>query len=84
MINKIWLYISGAFALILGLFFYERKQKEDSQSQVALASNTTYNAVTKTKVEALNQNIEEAKKATEEKKSENTSKDDLLTWLNKK
>ena len=82
-LKKYWSYIVGAFVLILGAFFYEKKRAENAESKNIAPDNSKEQAVVETKIQDLNTNLEEAKKQAEEEKAKEKSKEELLENLKK-
>lgn len=77
--NKVKSWALGVFGLIsailLGLFWYEKKRNE-----VLKAEND--NAETKSKVAQINQQIDDLEKQTKDKENEPQTKESLVDFLN--
>ena len=46
-IKKIWLYIAGLFAILVGAFMFERKQKDEAEVKASIAEDGTKEAALK-------------------------------------
>lgn len=81
--NKIWLYITGLFSLILSLLFYEKNKREDVEAKLENSETKKNDAVLAQHSADVQANIEKDKAETEAKKQDNSDAT-LLDFLNKK
>ena len=81
-IKEYWVWILGALAIIVTIFFQRNKIKELAVEN-ATNQNTTQNAVLQTKIDDSNSALADAKKKLEEEKKADVSDAELLEKLKK-
>jgi hypothetical protein len=81
--NRIWYFVGSVFALLLGLFFYERSKRKDAESDLAHAESDKKDAVLADRQEQDKLLLEAERKKLEAEKGRTLTAEELADWFGK-
>lgn len=90
LLSNIWTYVVAGFALVIGLFFFERKEKQVAENQVEIEKSKSQDAVLAFQQQQSQQDITLQQQQIDQLQKEEPKSTDLTPqqaedyWKNKK
>lgn len=79
--KKIWIWIAGAFTLILGLFFHERNKRQNAEADLQTAESDKRDAVLEEQQKQKQEAIQLQKSRLEAQKGRKLTEDEMEQFL---
>lgn len=81
MVNKIWLYVAGAFAVLLAILGFEHKKNKELETDLTLANSDKKDAVLEQQQKDNQEKIKEEIKRAEAEKGRKLTTDEMEEFL---